>query len=69
MARDATLSDEEIDHLIFLPGFSTADKVSDVSGRGVGLDVVKRNIQALGGRIAVEFARRRRDPGSSCRCR
>ena len=53
VARDATLSEEEIDHLIFLPGFSTAAKVSDVSGRGVGLDVVKRNIQALGGRIAV----------------
>ncbi len=53
VARDVTLSEEEIDHLIFLPGFSTAAKVSDVSGRGVGLDVVKRNIQALGGRIAV----------------
>ena len=74
VARDATLSEEEIDHLIFLPGFSTAAKVSDVSGRGVGLDVVKRNIQALGGRIAVELARRRRitlsvvaaaDPGDS----
>jgi two-component system, chemotaxis family, sensor kinase CheA len=54
IARDAVLSDEEIDHLIFLPGFSTADTLSDISGRGVGLDVVKRNIQALGGRIAVE---------------
>ncbi len=54
VARDVTLSDEEIDQLIFLPGFSTAAKVSDVSGRGVGLDVVKRNIQALGGRIAVD---------------
>ena len=54
VARDATLSEEEIDHLIFLPGFSTADKVSDVSGRGVGLDVVTRNIKALGGRIAVD---------------
>ena len=54
VARDVTLSEEEIDHLIFLPGFSTAAKVSDVSGRGVGLDVVKRNIQALGGRIAVD---------------
>ncbi len=60
VARDVTLSEEEIDHLIFLPGFSTAAKVSDVSGRGVGLDVVKRNIQALGGRIAVELARRGR---------
>lgn len=61
VARDATLTDEEIDHLIFLPGFSTAEKVSDVSGRGVGLDVVKRNIQALGGRIAVDS----RDGGGS----
>ncbi len=54
VAADAALSDEEVDQLIFLPGFSTADAVTDVSGRGVGMDVVKRNIQALGGRIAVE---------------
>ena len=51
---DAALADEDVDQLIFLPGFSTADTVSDVSGRGVGMDVVKRNIQALGGRITVE---------------
>ena len=51
---DTTLSDEEIDQLIFLPGFSTADALSDISGRGVGMDVVKRNIHALGGRITVE---------------
>jgi two-component system chemotaxis sensor kinase CheA len=50
---DANLSDEEIDNLIFLPGFSTADKISDISGRGVGMDVVKRSIQALGGRISI----------------
>lgn len=53
IAADANLSDEEIDNLIFLPGFSTADKVSDISGRGVGMDVVKRSIQALGGRINI----------------
>ena len=50
---DAVLSDEETDNLIFLPGFSTAEAVSDISGRGVGMDVVKRSIQALGGRIAI----------------
>ena len=50
---DANLSDEEIDNLIFMPGFSTADKITDVSGRGVGMDVVKRSIQALGGRISI----------------
>jgi two-component system chemotaxis sensor kinase CheA len=50
---DAPLSDEEIDNLIFLPGFSTASCISDISGRGVGMDVVKRSIQALGGRIAI----------------
>ena len=49
----AQLTDEEVDHLIFLPGFSTADTISDVSGRGVGMDVVKRSIQALGGRITI----------------
>jgi two-component system chemotaxis sensor kinase CheA len=50
---NAPLSDEEIDNLIFLPGFSTASAVSDISGRGVGMDVVKRSINALGGRISI----------------
>ncbi|PTM97672.1 chemotaxis protein CheA [Mycoplana dimorpha] len=53
IAPDANLSDEEIDNLIFHAGFSTADKISDISGRGVGMDVVKRSIQALGGRISI----------------
>jgi two-component system chemotaxis sensor kinase CheA len=53
IAADAPLSDEETDNLIFMPGFSTASEVSDISGRGVGMDVVKRSIQALGGRIAI----------------
>ncbi|MGO9132974.1 MAG: chemotaxis protein CheA [Methylovirgula sp.] len=53
IAPDAILSDEEIDNLIFLPGFSTASEISDISGRGVGMDVVKRSIQALGGRISI----------------
>ena len=53
IAADAQLSDEEVDNLIFLPGFSTASTVSDISGRGVGMDVVKRSIQALGGRISI----------------
>jgi len=53
ISPDLTLTDEEIDNLIFLPGFSTADKISDVSGRGVGMDVVKRSVQALGGRISI----------------
>lgn len=46
-------SDEEIWMLIFAPGFSTAEKVTDVSGRGVGMDVVKRNIQAMGGHVEI----------------
>jgi two-component system chemotaxis sensor kinase CheA len=50
----ATLSEEEVDNLIFLPAFSTAEKVSNISGRGVGMDVVKRNVQSLGGRINVQ---------------
>ena len=50
---DAQLSDSEIDNLLFLPGFSTAASVSSISGRGVGMDVVKRSIQALGGRITI----------------
>ncbi|WP_420410599.1 chemotaxis protein CheA [Hoeflea sp.] len=53
ITADTNLSDEEIDNLIFHPGFSTAEKLSDISGRGVGMDVVKRSIQALGGRISI----------------
>ncbi|MEO9901871.1 MAG: chemotaxis protein CheA [Parasphingorhabdus sp.] len=51
---DAHLSDQEIDELIFAPGFSTAEEVTDISGRGVGMDVVRRNIVSLGGRIQVQ---------------
>lgn len=51
---DAVLSDEEIDNLIFAPGFSTAAAITNVSGRGVGMDVVRKNIQALGGRIGIQ---------------
>lgn len=47
-------SDAEVWQLIFAPGFSTAAAITDVSGRGVGLDVVKRNVQTLGGRIDIE---------------
>jgi two-component system chemotaxis sensor kinase CheA len=53
IAADAPLADAEIDNLIFLPGFSTASTVSSISGRGVGMDVVKRSIQALGGRMSI----------------
>tara|TARA_Y100001933_G_scaffold262971_1_gene322766 strand:+ start:114120 stop:116888 length:2769 start_codon:yes stop_codon:yes gene_type:complete len=48
------LSQQEIFHLIFAPGFSTAKQVTDVSGRGVGMDVVKRNIEALRGKIEIQ---------------
>lgn len=54
VSADAVLTDEEIDNFIFLPGFSTAEAISSVSGRGVGMDVVKKNIQALGGRVHVQ---------------
>lgn len=47
-------SDDDLYHLIFQPGFSTADKVTDVSGRGVGMDVVRRQIQKLRGRIEIQ---------------
>ena len=53
ISPDAVLTDSEIDNLLFLPGFSTAEVVSNISGRGVGMDVVKRSIQALGGRISI----------------
>lgn len=47
------MSDAEVWQLIFAPGFSTAEQVSDVSGRGVGMDVVKRNIQGMGGHVEI----------------
>ena len=59
---DAEPSPEEADNLIFHPGLSTAAAVTDVSGRGVGMDVVRRNVEALGGRITVES-----NPGRGCR--
>lgn len=52
--RGAQLTDEQIDMLIFAPGFSTAAALSDVSGRGVGMDVVRKNIQDVGGRVVVQ---------------
>lgn len=54
IAADSNPSDEEIDNLIFAPGFSTAAEVTDVSGRGVGMDVVRTKIQNLGGRVIVQ---------------
>jgi len=53
VAPDADLADAEIDGLLFLPGFSTASSVSNLSGRGVGLDVVRNAVAALGGRIST----------------
>ncbi|MEL6688276.1 MAG: chemotaxis protein CheA, partial [Pseudomonadota bacterium] len=50
---DAVLSDSEIDNILFMPGFSTADQVSTLSGRGVGMDVVKRSIQDIGGKVSI----------------
>lgn len=50
------MSDAEVWQLIFAPGFSTADEVTDVSGRGVGMDVVKRNIAALNGSVEIDSA-------------
>jgi len=53
IAEGAQLSDAEIDNLLFLPGFSTATEISNLSGRGVGMDVVRNSITALGGRITI----------------
>ncbi|MBM7333798.1 MAG: chemotaxis protein CheA [Alcanivorax sp.] len=53
LAVSDAMGDDEVWQLIFAPGFSTAEEVSDVSGRGVGMDVVKRNIQAMGGHVEI----------------
>jgi two-component system chemotaxis sensor kinase CheA len=58
LAPDADVSEKELLALLFEPGFSTAEKVSDVSGRGVGMDVVKKNIEAMRGTVDLE-----NDPG------
>lgn len=58
-ADESSMPDSEVFNLIFLPGFSTADKVTDISGRGVGMDVVRRNIEALRGKIEI-----RSNPGN-----
>jgi len=54
VSKEESLPDEEIYNLIFQPGFSTAEVVSDVSGRGVGMDVVRRNINDLGGNVYID---------------
>ena len=56
IAENETPPDDQIWPLIFKPGFSTAEKVTDVSGRGVGMDVVKRNIEGLGGTVKIKTA-------------
>lgn len=53
ISEDESLSDDQVYRLIFRPGFSTAERVTDVSGRGVGMDVVVRNIEGLGGSVAI----------------
>ena len=52
-----SMSDEDVWQLIFMPGFSTAEAITDVSGRGVGMDVVKRNIQQMGGHVEILSSR------------
>jgi len=59
VGADASLTEDEINNLIFMPGFSTAETISDISGRGVGMDVVRRNIQDIGGRISLKSERGR----------
>jgi two-component system, chemotaxis family, sensor kinase CheA len=59
VGADQALTDEEVFALIFRPSFSTAEKVTEVSGRGVGMDVVKRNVEALSGSLTIHSERRR----------
>ncbi len=52
--RAQSMSDREVHQLIFLPGFSTAEKITNISGRGVGLDVVKTNVERIGGSVEIQ---------------
>jgi two-component system chemotaxis sensor kinase CheA len=54
IAEGENLTDFELNNLVFLPGFSTADKITDVSGRGVGMDVVKKAVEKLRGKVEVQ---------------
>ena len=54
VSANTQLTDEEVFQYIFAPGFSTAEVLTDISGRGVGMDVVKRNIQKLHGKVEIE---------------
>lgn len=66
VSQEQTLSDNELFRLIFEPGFSTAEKITNVSGRGVGMDVVRRNIEALRGTVDIESLE---NAGSTARIR
>jgi two-component system, chemotaxis family, sensor kinase CheA len=57
VGQNDVLTDDQIHDLIFLPGFSTAEKTTDLSGRGVGMDVVRRNVKELGGKIELRSDR------------
>jgi two-component system chemotaxis sensor kinase CheA len=54
VAEGARLTDEDVARVLFEPGFSTADRITDISGRGVGMDVVRKNVEALRGSVAIE---------------
>lgn len=70
VAPDAELEDRQIFDLIFAPGFSTAEKITDISGRGVGMDVVKQNIAKLRGKIEIDSTPgEERHSGYFCRSR
>lgn len=64
LSADQAATREEIQQVVFAPGFSTASQVTDISGRGVGLDVVKRNVEALHGVLSLTS-----EPGAGCRFR
>lgn len=59
ISSEQSLTSDEINHLVFAPGFSTAEEVSELSGRGVGMDVVRRNIESLGGHVSLSSAQGR----------
>jgi chemosensory pili system protein ChpA (sensor histidine kinase/response regulator) len=65
LGADDVLSEDEAANLLFMPGFSTAEQITELSGRGIGMDIVRSEVNAMGGRIETTTEQHRGPPSSS----